>query len=100
MPLVQYSPDVIDHPLQAVRVRLVRLVAGTMPPRIDQDELVGGLERVHIPQLVPALYAINTPMLEHQWWPLAFHLVMDTDALVVDMWHDNSLPIEDSLPKK
>jgi hypothetical protein len=82
----------------AVRTHWDRVAfAGTVPPRVDQDELVCGLEGVHISQLVPAFYAIGTPMLEHERRPLAFQLVMDTDALVIDLWHDHSLPIEDSL---
>jgi hypothetical protein len=69
----------------------MRLVTGTVPPRVNQDKLVVRLERVHISQLVPALHAIKPPMLEHQWWPLTFHLIMDADALIGGIGHGRLL---------
>ena len=67
------------------------LIAGPVAPRIDQNELVGLLQSLDISLLVPTFQAVTKPMLEHQWYPSPFKLVMDANAMTVGIRHGNLL---------
>ena len=55
------------------------------PTGIHQDELVVRLQRLNIAVLIPCLETRCTP--EHEWGALALDFVMDTYALIVNVWH-------------
>jgi len=65
----------------------VGFITRPMPARIQQNKLVVMLECVNVPKLPPALQVAREPMLEHQWRTFAFNLIMDTDSLIVGIWH-------------
>jgi hypothetical protein len=33
-------------------------------------------------------------VLEHERWSFAFHLIMETDAVVIGIWHRRDLPLK------
>ncbi len=66
----------------------MRLVTCSMPPRIYHDELVVGFQGVDIPGPRPAVDAPGKPMLKDQGWAFALNVVVDTDIVVSNMWHD------------
>jgi hypothetical protein len=68
----------------------MRLLTGSGPTGIHQDELVVRLHRLNIAVLIPCLEARRTPVLEYERGTLALDFVMDTYALIVNVWHSCS----------
>src|SRR5579864_9726225 len=85
--VVQHGNDVCDVVLRPISGGLMRFVARPVPTSVDQDELMPMTQPVHIAKVVPALDAVGKTMLEHQWCPLAFEFVVDTDTSVVRACH-------------
>ena len=65
----------------------VQFVGSVELPHIEQDELIVVLQRRDIAKLIPALQAIGESVLKYERRSLTFDLIVDTDALTVDVWH-------------
>ena len=88
---IKHREDISDIALEVIGCRIVGFIAGPVPPRIDENELVGVLQSLDIPLLVPTLQAIGKPVLEYQWYPRPFDLVMNTNSLTVGIGHRSLL---------
>jgi len=72
---------------------IVGLIARPMAPCVNEDEPIVLLQGGDIAHLIPTLQAIGKPVLEHEWWSFTFHLIMETDAVVIGIWHSRDLPL-------
>src|SRR5207253_6666101 len=84
---VKHGHDICGIIVRIIGLRVMRLIAGTMPPGIDEDESVVWFQCVHIPELVPACHTIAEAVLEHQRRAVSLKSVMDLDSVIVDRWH-------------
>jgi len=96
---IQHRQHIFDPVLQGVGLRIVKLIALPMPSGINQNELVILPQGSHIPIGVPVLQTAGKAMLQDEWWPLAFHLVVNADAVIVGIGHGYSFlsEIEDTV---
>ena len=88
---IKHRKNIGDITLEVIGRRIMGLIAGPVAARIDQNELVGILQSLDIPLLVPTFQAVGKPVLEHQWDPGPFNLVMDANALTVGIGHGSLL---------
>ena len=63
------------------------LVAGTMPPRIHQDQAMCILECIDVAKLIPRPDAVGVPVLDYKRKSLALDLVVNTNPSVVCECH-------------
>src|ERR1700675_1424536 len=53
-----------------------------MTSSVHNDQLIVGLESLHISGPMPVLYALSKPVLEDKWCAVSHYLVVNPDALV------------------
>ena len=58
-----------------------------MPTGIDENELLVSSQRLDITILIPTLHVGGESMQQHKGWPFSVDLVMDTNPLVIRVWH-------------
>jgi len=77
--------------------RSVMKRAVDMSTSVDMSTGVGARSHAPAPQetlgFPPTLQAIGKPVLEHERWSFTFHLIMETDAVVIGIWHSRDLPL-------
>jgi hypothetical protein len=62
---VQNGDDVAGPERYVVGSHIVRLVAFSMPPGVNQDEAIGLLQGLDVTQLAPVPEAAGRPVLQH-----------------------------------
>ena len=90
---IKHGHHICHLMLHRIDSGIVGLVAGPVAPCVDEDQPIVVLQGGDVAHLIPALQAIGKPVLEHERWPLTFHLVMDTEAVVIGIWHSSDLPL-------
>jgi hypothetical protein len=63
-----------------------------MTSSVHKDQLIVGLESLHISGPMPVLYALSEPVVENKWWAVSHYLVVNPDAFVDRIAHRLALP--------
>jgi len=88
---IEHHDDVIDPTLQVIGGRIMRFIACSVSSGVKENQPVPVPELRGIPKIVPTFQSRQRPVMQNQWYPVAFDKVMDANSFTVRVGQENPL---------